>query len=285
MAVAPLPPFVWKILCGRRLAVLRERAGLTQAEVVARTGWSQATQAGIEGGTSKQDDEALGALHAIYQPSEEEWSEVQELSRRGKASYSKSSFRYSFKGEPMRQVIDMEHSAVMMRCHNSMTIPGLLQCKPYMRSLFEAYVPANSPAEIDHMMSLRLERQRVLDNPDQHFDFVIDQAALSRMQNMDGSQDQLWHLLELNERPNIDLRFVPFSHGYYLGQEVDFRIFDFEVDPVVQVASVERYDGVSIQHGDPLKRYLTVWEAQVQAGLDPNQAHNFLSFLAGPRRS
>jgi transcriptional regulator with XRE-family HTH domain len=286
MAAAPLPPFVWKILCGRRLAGLRERAGMTQKQVVAPYGWSQSKLATIESGTSLAED-AFPVLRKVYKPSDEEWAEILDFLARGNETPRMEEFRNKFKGQEMRKVIDMENSASVMRSHNSMTIPGLLQSEPYMRSLFEAYIPTNSPPEVERLVELRLQRQKVLDNLDQQFSFVIDQAAFSRMDNMTGvMRDQLWHLLDVNERPNVELRIVPFSHGYYLGQAVNYSIFEYDVEPAVQVVYVESYDDVEVlPDAKKVSRYLTLWDAQAKAGLHPNEAPSVLSFLAGPRLS
>jgi hypothetical protein len=107
------------------------------------------------------------------------------------------------------------------------------------------------------------------------------------MDNMTGvMRDQLWHLLDINERPNVELRIVPFSHGYYPGQAVDYSIFEYAVEPEVQVVTVEHYDDVDVWSDvKNVTKYRTLWDAQAKAGLHPNEARSVLSFLAGPRLS
>jgi transcriptional regulator with XRE-family HTH domain len=288
MTAALLPAFVHKILCGRRLDALRDRAELTQEQVARACGWSQPQVVNLETGTTGQRPEQLAKLRPLLKPTDQEWAEIVEHARIGRTPLPKRGFRFKFKGDRMRKVVDMEGSATIMRSHNSMTIPGLLQTEPYMRGIFEAYRPANGPEEIERLTALRLRRQEVLDNLDQRFEFVIDQAALSRMNNMAGGSNvmrgQLFHLLDTIGRPNVDLRFVPFTHGYYLGQAENYSLFEYDVEPRVRVVYVEQYDDQDILHdGKNVAKYLTLWQEQARAALDPSQAHNFLSFLAGPR--
>lgn len=78
----------------------------------------------------------------------------------------------------MRQVVDMEFSAATTWHHNSVVIPGLLQTEAHMRYLFRAYCPSWPADEIERGVKRRLGRQAALDNMDQHFWFVIHEAAL-----------------------------------------------------------------------------------------------------------
>ena len=105
-----------------------------------------------------------------------------------------------------------------------------------MRSLFRAYRPSLTQAKIDQDVSDRLARRVVLDNSDQQFWFVIHEAALLSLENLDGDNsvltEQVGHLLEALDRPNIEVQVAPFRHGYYPGQEETYESTGSTQNPV-----------------------------------------------------
>jgi transcriptional regulator with XRE-family HTH domain len=278
------PALVHKVLCGRKLEALRLEAGLTQKQVADRYGTSQPTIVNIESGGASLKAEKLQQLLDIY--------DADAVSRAFCVKHNEPASKYAkhnqlrsrFEGK-MRDHIDLESSADTRWEHSSMIIPGLLQTEAYMRYVARAFRPSMTPDQIDHLTDKRLARQAVLDSPNQRFWFVIDEAALSRMANMDGTsailREQLEHLAVAVDRPNIEVQTVPFSHGYYLGQEEDYVAFGYRTDPAVQVIYVEQYDGGTIVRDvGKVRRYLTLWEHQCAAALGPEQTRAFLSRMA-----
>jgi transcriptional regulator with XRE-family HTH domain len=275
-------------MCGRKLAILRDRAGLTQEEVGNHHGWSQPKVARIESGISGMEPRELDELLELYgadQATREECHRLANLGRR-QPLRRKSALRNRFEGA-MRDVIDMEGSAAVVWRHNSMVIPGLLQTEDYMRYLFRAYRPALTREQIDRSTEDRLARQAVLDNADQSFWFVIHEAALRGMENVDGDtavlKGQAHRLMEAIERPNIEVQVAPFRNGYYPGQAENYAIFGFDTEPPVQVTYVEKYDGGEIPRDEKyVARFATLWEHQRVHALGPEQTRPFVRDLTRP---
>ncbi|MGH8965091.1 MAG: DUF5753 domain-containing protein, partial [Actinomycetes bacterium] len=200
----------------------------------------------------------------------------------------KSNLRWRFPDE-MRKVIDLEGSAPRLSGHAGMVLPGLTQTEDYMADLARRGQPAMPPIQVDKFVALRLARQRVLDNLDQRFEFVIDQAALARMENMGGSSkimhDQIRKLGELADRPNITIRIVPFSYGPYLGQAFTYYLAEYDLEPgksAVHLAYIDRYDGLDVLHDDRgVAEYQMLWGVQRLAGLSPEKSLWFLQLLTG----
>lgn len=279
-----LPAFVHKIMGGVLIEELRERAELTQNQVADHFGWSQPKVVNIETGVTAPKPTDLEELLGFLNAGTEWFTMITEHFIEGRKIAPKRDLRWKFSGE-MRKVIDLESTAPM-RYHASMMIPGLLQTEGYMLDVFRAYVPAYSEAEIEQYIALRLERQKVLANLDQMFEFIIDQAALNRLSNMPARRGQLLQLLDLADRTNIRLRFVPDSHGYYVGQEVDYAVFDYRGDPTVSVVYVERHDGLDVLHDSKsVSKYRALWDAQDKAALDPDASRSFLAVLSGTSRT
>jgi transcriptional regulator with XRE-family HTH domain len=281
---APLPPFVYKIICGRRLEALRTKMGFTQAAVAERTGFSPGKVMGIEAGANRVKSKDLELLFDLYSADEVSRIDCARLALLGSKQPKRNILRSRFEGD-VRTLIDLEGSAHACWQHISMLIPGLLQTEAYMRYVFRAGRPSPTKEQIDQFTENRLARQHVLNNLDQQFWFLIDEAALRRMNNMDGGsaivREQVDRLMAAIDRPNIEVQVVPFSHGYYLGQAEDYRIFGYKAEPVVQVAYIEKYDGGDlVRVSEKVNRFLTLWEHQRAAALGPELSRAFLRDIA-----
>lgn len=288
MARGPIPPLVHKIRCGRKLEALRETALLSQDEVGEQVGWSQSKVANLESAVSGVKLDDLAKLLDLYAADDASRTECRELAVLGRKQLArrKGALRSRFEGG-MRQVVDMEGSAATVWRHNSMIIPGLLQTKDYMRYLFRARRPSPTREQIDQYVDMRLSRRTVLDNTDQQFWFVIHEAALRSLENIDGDSsvlvDQARHLMEAIDRPNIEVQVAPFRHGYYPGQAETYAIFGFDTEPAVHVTYVEKYDGGDILRDEKnLTRFTTFWEHQRVHALGPEQTRPFLRELSRP---
>jgi transcriptional regulator with XRE-family HTH domain len=280
----PLPPFVHKVICGWKLRELREHASLTQKEVAERTGWSQGRITSIESGKTGIPPHRLDMLLDLYDAGEISRKHCHEQALLADGRAPRDTLRTRFQGD-MQLVIDMELSAATRWDHASMIVPGLLQTEAYMRSLFRAYRPSLPPDKIEQDVTDRLERQAVLDNADQQFWFVIDEAALQRLENIRGSRavlrEQIEHLANAVDRSNIEIQVVPFRHGYYVGQEVDYTIFGYDTNPPVHLVYLETYDDRDTLHdATKVGKYLTLWDHQKAAGLGPEQTRSFLRAMA-----
>ena len=286
MGRGPLPPLVHKIMCGQKLEALRERALLSQLEVAKRFEWSQSKVANIETAVSAVNRRDLELLLDLYEVTDkDEFYELSAAARKQMPRW-KGVLRNRFEGT-MRQVVDMETSAATTWRHNSMIIPGLLQTEAYMRYLFRAHRPSMLPDRIEEGVEMRLGRQAVLDNEDQQFWFVIHEAALRSLENIEGDnsvlREQARVLMEAIDRPNVELQIAPFRNGYYPGQAETYAVFGFETKPVVRVTYVEKYDGGDILHDEKnIKRFNTFWDHQRVHALGPEQTRPFLRELSQP---
>ncbi|MFL6120403.1 helix-turn-helix domain-containing protein [Actinophytocola sp.] len=288
MARGPLPPLVYKIMCGRKLEAARERVQLSQDDVSKRLGWSQQKVANGETAVSavnRRDLELLLDVYGVDGAARGEYFELADLARK-QLPRRKGTLRSKFEGI-MRQVVDMEFSATTTWRHNSMVIPGMLQTEEYMRYLFRAYRPSWPADEIERGVERRLGRQAALANTDQQFWFVVHEAALRSLEGIDGGNSvlrgQARVLLDAIDRPNVELQVAPFRHGYYPGQEETYVIFGFDTEPAVRVTYVEKYDGGDILHDEKnLARFTTFWEHQRVHALGPEQTRPFLRELSQP---
>lgn len=274
-----LPPPVMKVVLGNQLARLREAAGVTQDDAAGVLGCTQQKIAHIEAGSGIKLIE-LNALLDHYSANDADRAYTRDLQSEGNRRTKRGAFSTRFR-QYLRLLVDMEPSCDRHFAYQALVIPGLLQTEDYMRRNARAWRPSLSADEIDKSAADRLARQRVLDNTGQQFWFIVDEAALRRTEGGPVMKAQIMRLVEIIDRPNVELQVVPFSVGYYMGQGHDYTIFGYDTKPAVDIIYLEQHDGGEyVDNSKRTARYLTLWDHQKAAASGPEQTRRALLDIA-----
>lgn len=281
MAQQQLPPAVMKIVLGNELARQRVQAGLKQGDAAEVLRCTQQKIAHIESGSGIRPVE-LDALLERYGATETDKAYARDLQAESNRRTKRGAFSTRFR-QHMRLLVDMEPSCQRFFSYQAMVVPGLLQTEQYMRTLFRAWRPSPTQEQIDQDTADRLARQRVLDNTDQGFWFIIDEAALRRWSAGTAGimKEQVMRLVEVLDRPNVELQLVPFNVGYYMGQGHDYSIFEYDTKTPVSIVYLEQHDGgACVDDSKRTEQYLTLWDQQKAAASGPEQTRRYLLDLA-----
>ncbi|QSB07169.1 DUF5753 domain-containing protein [Natronoglycomyces albus] len=112
-------------------------------------------------------------------------------------------------------------------------IPGLLQTEDYARTVLEKGLVGSI---VDDYVESRMERKKVLEGPNPlRFWAVIHEGALWRMVgNKDTMRAQLFHLVEMAQRPNVTIVVIPNRLGAHVSMDTSFHWirFDTLLDPL-----------------------------------------------------
>jgi len=225
-------PVVQRALLTSELQALRQKKGATQDQVAAALDWSPSKLIRIEGGTVGVSTTDLHALLRYYgldddDPNVARLTEIARQARqRGWWSLYKNEVRPAY-----LEFLGYEAGASTIRNCQPLVIPGLLQTEAYANSLTVEFLPDREQRDI--VVEIRLQRQeRILERenpPELHV--ILDEAALRRRV---GGQvdplimpDQLRHLLDMMQRPNITVEIIPFSKGAHFGMIGQFTILEF----------------------------------------------------------
>jgi DNA-binding XRE family transcriptional regulator len=275
-----LPALVMKTVLGHQLERLRRLSGLTQGDAATVLDCSQQKIGYIESGGGVRRLE-LDALLTSYRAGGSDRAYALDLFTQSNRRARRGGFRSRFR-QHVRLLVDMEPTCQRLWSYRAMVVPGLVQTEDYMRALFRAWRPSPARDEIDQDTSARLARQHVLDNPDQRFWFVLDEAALRRTVGSPGiMKAQVMKLVEVIDRPNVELQVIPFAAGYYMGQAADYTIFGYDVDPQIDIVYLDQHDGGEYVHDvNRTPRYLAVWEQQKAVALGPEQTRRVLLEMA-----
>ncbi len=137
-----------------------------------------------------------------------------------------------------RPYAEIEAVATQLRSWQPSFVDGLLQTEPYARNVLSGR-PNTTADEVDQLVAARMERQLILDRPNPPLLWaVIDEGALHRQANdAKVMREQLLHLAELSERPNINVEVVPYSAGAHYALLGAFALAD--VDDTTRIAYLE----------------------------------------------
>ncbi|MGW3314381.1 helix-turn-helix domain-containing protein [Streptomyces fungicidicus] len=198
-------PAIWAGY-GRLLKLLRERAGLTQAQLAEAIRYSPEQVASVEQGRrpakadfTRRTEEELGLSGEL--------SVLQPEVDRAKLPL----FFQDFAG--------IEAEAVSRFDYDPLLVPGLLQCESYAHAILSVRCPPLDEETREQHVEARLQRQAVLTGkPPIEFSFIVGEAVLRCPVGGDAVlKAQLHHLLEVQEHPNVEVQVVPLANGVHAG--------------------------------------------------------------------
>jgi hypothetical protein len=253
-------PTVLKRWIAFELRKLREGAGISRERAAASIRGSVTNIGHMEVGRSLPGPLELERLLELYGVAEriEFWLELRQRAKKGRdwwIGFGDAVPDY------FTLFLGMEHSAAQVESFDAQVVPGLFQTADYARAVFRALRPELGEAEIDRQVDLRLARQReVLDpeSPPLLWRIIAEPALRWEIGGRDTLRAQLGSLLELAERPDIELQVLPFSAGAHVGVDGAFSVLTFpaelESDSGVVFAET-RVQGYYYEESEQITRY------------------------------
>jgi hypothetical protein len=133
--------------------------------------------------------------------------------------------------------VGLEAEAASLRVYEAQVVHGLVQTEDYARAVMTAVRRRQTPEEIDRLVELRMQRQDVLRRPDPlELWLILDESVLWRMAGPSQVMcQQLEHLYEASQWPNVTLQVLRFASGLHPGLGGSFAIIEFpeRLDPDV----------------------------------------------------
>lgn len=245
-----------------RLRKLRQAAELSQEEAARAMGWNRSKIHRLEFGRNQKIKAAdVIALCRLYQVSDAETDALADQARQS----GKRGWWHNYSDILPGPYIELEAEATVIRDFEITLVPGLLQTPAYMRALLGRAAGATEEG-IQRRIDVRLERQRILErkeNPPRLW-AIIDEGVVRRTVGGPGvMREQIQHLIEAAQRPNIDIQILRFEDGAHAGVAGQFVSLDFSgLDQVVYIEAEQ--DGFYLETADQVERYTLVFD-KVQA--------------------
>ncbi len=141
--------------------------------------------------------------------------------------------------------VGLEAGASAMRTWEPILLPGLLQTEAYMRALMRTGRASDPPELLDRRVTLRLTRQARLTSGNRlELTAIVDESAVRRLiGGRDVMTEQLKHLVEAAQLPNVNLQILSFGAGEhpFLGGPV--ALLEFREATHLDVVYVEGLAG------------------------------------------
>ncbi|MFJ8713171.1 helix-turn-helix domain-containing protein [Streptomyces violaceus] len=208
-------PTLLKMLVGVQLAGFREDAGLAQDQAARAVGFSPAKLSRIESGKGRRPptENDVRALLQLYGTDDYEVSVLLKLLRRAGEPGWWQRYDKRLMPEWFDRLVGLQEAAATIRTFEIQYVPGLLQTPAYTRAVVVRGLPNASAGEVERRVELRRHRARLLLRQEApQLWAVIDESVLLRvLGSTDVMREQLTHLVEMAERPNVTVQIVPLS--------------------------------------------------------------------------
>src|ERR1022692_3007650 len=225
----PGGPTVLRMILGRQLQALREKAGMSYEQAAAAiysSEWTVRRMERAEGGLKPLTVKSLLMAYGVTDA--HEIDTFLALSR----DASKPSWWHSYDDvlpSWFRVALGLEEAATLIRAYEPHVVPGLLQTRDYIHAISTANFPAATREETERRVALRLARQELLTRsgaPD--YWVVLEESLLRRpVGGPDVMRAQFAHLIVIAARPNITIQVIPFAAGWHPAVYGMFNTFRF----------------------------------------------------------
>ncbi|MEU8587697.1 helix-turn-helix transcriptional regulator [Streptomyces sp. NPDC048664] len=223
-------PTVGQVVLGRRLAELREAAGLKREQAAQVLRVATATVRRMEMAEVALKIPYVQVLLATYGVPEKEIASFVRLAE--EANQPGWWQRYhDVLPDWFSLHVSLEGAASLIRSYEPHFVPGLLQTEDYARAVLEAgTVGQVRPQDIERHVSLRMARQELLDRQDApRFWVIMDETVLRRPASTRPGvmRRQVERLLDAMENTRITLQIAEFASGPHPGTYTPFVLFRF----------------------------------------------------------
>ncbi|MER6157343.1 helix-turn-helix transcriptional regulator [Streptomyces sp. NPDC001868] len=257
-----------RALLGAELRHARERAGLSQEELGQQLFVSGSFVGQLESAVRRLQPEIARLIDVAL--------ETGDFFLRNCQAAAKSKYPEHF-----AEAAEAETEATEIREYAPLLIPGLLQTPKYARAVFRAYQPTAPQRVIDELVTARMERVHILDDPaDPLLWVVLDEAALRRATG--GAKvmaEALRHIAGMIRQSRAIVQVLPFNSGAHASMEGSIKLMDFtEAPPLVYYEGV----GTGRLEDDPatVRYQRRTFEFLTAAALPPENSLVMLEAMA-----
>ena len=227
-------PTVLRMILGRQLQALRERAGLSfeqAGQAIYSSEWTVRRMERAEGGLKALTVKSLLMAYGVTDV--REIDAFLALAR----DASKPGWWHSYNDVLpgwFRTFVGLEEAASLIRGYDPHSVPGLLQTSDYALASVRTGFPGAAEDEVRRRVELRLARQHILARPDPPRLWLIqDENALRRPAATTGPEimrAQIDALIATAARPHITIQVLPFTAGLHPAMYGPFRLFRFDAE-------------------------------------------------------
>ncbi|MFZ3491897.1 helix-turn-helix domain-containing protein [Streptomyces sp. 5.8] len=240
------------IVLGRRLAALRDRAGLTAAQAAKSLRIAQTTITRMEKSETSLKYATAKMLLEVYGVNAAETEEFLSLLDKAGTPGWWQSFRDALPTW-FGVYVSLETAATEIDSYEPAVVTGLFQTPDYARAVLKRGLPRMAPEVLERRVHLRSVRQELLTRlnpaPPQIW-AVMDETVFRRPAGTpEVMRGQIDRLLELADYANVRLQVSPFSAGLHPGAFGPFTVFRFDIPELPDVVCTDSLSSASYGEG------------------------------------
>ncbi|MBE1467125.1 transcriptional regulator with XRE-family HTH domain [Kibdelosporangium phytohabitans] len=266
---------------------LREASGHDRSAAAERIGKATTVIAHIETARNLPAPADLELLLALYGVPDrvQLFREMVKRAKRGKDWWI--GYKFKFETVGMSELfLALETGSARISSADMLVVPGLFQTRDYALGINQSGERRLTDEQIAAWLELRMTRQQMLDRSDAppRVWSILDEGVLRRQVGGPAvMREQLHHLAELAERPNIEIQVLPFSAGAHPATDGTFTIFDYPPEFIGDTGTVYiegRHQPSYYESPEEVRDYRNIFERlQIQAH-KPDQSREFILSLA-----
>ena len=263
----------------RRLLELRVEGGYTANHVCDILSWGRGKVGRFEANQWKRPEMSdIRDLLRVYEVEDAEREQLEDLAIKSRARPWWRDYPDIFENE----FPGFENDASRIRVFSPLVLPGLLQTQEYAESFMLS--GSRPPAWRRQARATRLRRQEILDRTDgtaPALSAVITEASLLyRWGTRADRRDLIDHLVEVSQRPKVEIRIQRFVDGAPRGVLSPINIFGF-ADDEPSIAYTETDIGIEeVSSTDQVQWYSQSFDRAVDGALEPDDTTMYLKQLA-----
>ncbi len=267
------------------LKALRAGAYPSGAQLAVRLGWAQSKVSRIETGKQRPSEDDVSAWVAAAGGSPETAAELHAVLRAARVEYVawKDAYREIGADGVQADILAYEAQSARIAEFQPAMISGLVQTADYAREML--HLPCgplgfgSDEDELERMVDVRMQRQRVLYGREHRVTVIMLQAALrSRVVSVPVLAEQLTWLISASGLSALELRIIPDEATLPVYPLSGFRLYD----DLVIVESIERE--LELAESDQVVRYEKYLEQLRQAAVTGDEARRLIMAAAADLR-
>lgn len=229
---------------GTELRAYREASGLSRPQFADRLGFTPQWIGQIESGNAAPSDDFARACDTFFETNGNFYRIWEWIRDFGRLAVLPPGFP---------DFVEREREAEVIHIFETMVITGLFQTPAYAREVLKLGKTSDT---VDQLVEARMKRQEILEGEDPpHVFAIFDEGAIRRpIGDREVMKEQIQHLIDMMELPNITIQVVPATKGAYAGLPGAFMILAFGDAP--DAVLVEGHvGGQLVDHSAVVRKY------------------------------
>lgn len=281
-------PIIPRKRLGTHLRELRERNNLTLEEVAEALMISTSKLSRLENAQGSPQPRDVRDLVRHYQVEKPEADRLMRWVRDARKQGWWNDYEYDSTGfaSGLDSHVAYESEADVARVYTIPFVPALLQTEAYARRLYSSMEPWRGAGDIEQLVKLRVERQKVLNEREPeplHLTAVMHETALRQLVGTpDIMREQLEYLLGRTKDKHIELRILPFTALPVFTSTCMWAHFEFGDSLDRDVVHVETHAGFRyIETPDQVRQYQRHFSELWRRALNDQDTRQMLESAVG----